>query len=283
MSKPYFRKVTRISGLLAVLLAGPAMADSRPVQPLAPSPTYADLADLADGAPLVIRVQPRKVTPLEAERARGVRPGWARLYVEAKTEALIGGQGAVGEVHSYLVDVPLDPKGKPQAIKKKSMVIFARSARGMAGALQLVAPDAQIAWDPALDARLRKLLSELYALGAPQKVTAVREAIHVPGNLAGEGETQIFLATANGEPAAISVNSSPGQAARVSVSFSEIVADTGLVPPRDTLAWYRLACFLPAQLPLSASASSASGERARAQEDYRLVLAQLGTCPRNRK
>lgn len=283
MSKPNFVALTRISAFSALVAACPALADSPPLAPAAPAPSYADLADLADSAPLVIRLQPRKVTPLEPARARGVKPGWARLYVEAKTEALIGGRGLVGEMHNYLVDVPLDAKGKPPSIKKKSMVVLARPATGLPGALQLVASDAQIAWDPQLDVRLRRLLGELYAPGAPQKVTAVREANHVPGNLAGEGETQIFLTTANGEPAAINVMRSPGAAPRVSVSFSEIVADTGLVPPRDTLAWYRLACFLPGQLPFAANVSGSSEGRARAAADYQLVIDQLGSCPRTRK
>src|SRR5205085_5077614 len=133
------------------VLLSPAAAsgDSRSVAPL-PAPSYADLADLADGAPLVVRVQPRKIAALDPERSRGVRPGWGRFYVEAKTEALIAGSAPLGEALTYLVDMPLDPKGKPPAIKKKSVVLFARTVAGRPGQLQLVAPDAQMLWDAAL-------------------------------------------------------------------------------------------------------------------------------------
>jgi hypothetical protein len=251
-----------------------ARADSRPavsaLAPLAPALGYADLADLADAAPLVIRVSPRKIARLEAA-----------LYIEAKTEALVAGQASLGEVLRYLVDVPLDPKGKLPALKKKSVVVFARLGRP--GELQLVFPDAQLIWDPALDVRLRGILGELLTPGAPQRITGVREAIHVAGNLAGEGETQLFLATANEEPSAITVNRSPGQPPRWSVSFSEVLEQSGRVPQRDTLAWYRLACFLAPELPAGTTVSGSADDRALAAADYRYVLDQLGTCPRTRR
>lgn len=259
-------------------------ADSQapaPTPAAAPALTYADLAGLADAAPLVVRVSPRKIARLEPARAPGLKPGRARLYIEAKTEALVAGQASLGEVLRYLVDVPLDAKGKPVNLKKKSVVLFARLGRP--GELQLVSPDAQLIWDPVLDVRLRGILSELLAPGAPQRITGVREAIHVGGNLAGEGETQIFLATANEEPAAITVNRSPGQPPRWSVSFSEVLEQSGKVPPRDTLAWYRLACFLAPELPVGATESGSASDRAMAADDYRYVLRQLGPCPRTRR
>jgi hypothetical protein len=270
--------------VLAALGAAALHADSRPVAPPASaSLTYADLADLADSAPLVIRAQPRKLVLVEPVRARGLRAGWARYYVEARTEGLIAGTVPLGAQLSYLVDVPLDAKGKPPAFKKKSVVLFARTVPGRPGELQLVAPDAQLLWDPALDARLRGVLRELFAPAAPQKVTGVREAIHVSADLAGEGETQLFLSTANGEPAAVTVMRKPGSPPRWSVSFSEVVAGDAAPPARDSLAWYRLACFLPLQLPGKANISSGAGDRAAAVNDYRFVIEQLGPCPRSRK
>ena len=283
-----FPRTSRVAAVLLALAgvqsAPLAHADSRapaPAPTAAPALTYADLADLAEAAPLVIRVSPRKVARLEAGRAPGLRPGRARLYIEAKTEALVAGQASLGEVLRYLVDVPVDAKGKPANLKKKSVVLFARLGRP--GELQLVLPDAQLNWDPVLDVRLRGILGELLAPGAPQRITGVREAIHVGGNLAGEGETQIFLATANEEPAAITVNRSPGQPPRWSVSFSEVLEQSGKVPPRDTLAWYRLACFLAPELPVGATESGSAADRAMAADDYRYVLSQLGPCPRTRR
>jgi hypothetical protein len=277
--KPCWYLSLKLATGLALLAVGANLgADSLPPPP----PSYADLADLADSAPLVIRAQPRKLVRVEPERARGVRGGWGRFYVEAKTEALIAGTGTLGQQLRYLADLPLDPKGKPPKFKKKSVVVFARAVPGRAGELQLVASDAQLLWDLTLDTRLRGFLSELFAPNAPQRIAAVREAIFVPGTLAGESETQLFLTTANGEPAALTVARKPGQPPRWGVSFSELVAAEGAVPPRDTLAWYRLACFLPGELPRATTVLGSAAERAAAARDYRFVMEALGPCPRTR-
>ncbi|MBN8500790.1 MAG: hypothetical protein J0M19_06530 [Sphingomonadales bacterium] len=271
------------ASLLTTVSVVPARGDSRPVAPAASSSlTYADLADLADAAPMVVKAQPRKIIAVEPERARGLRPGWGRFYVEARTEAVIAGTQPLGEQLRYLVDLPLDAKGKPPAFKKKSVVLFARIVPARPGELQLVKPDGQLLWDGALDGRLREVLKELYAPGAPHKVTGVREAIHVSGDLAGEGESQIFLATANGEPAAITVVRKPGQPPAWSVSFTEVVAGETAPPRRDSLAWYRLACFLPRQLPAAANIGATAADRSAAVRDYRFVTDELGPCLRTR-
>ena len=278
---PMIRSAAAILVLLASVLPLPAAADSPP-RPVPVPATYADLADLADGTPLVIRAQPRKIIKVEAERARSLRAGWGRFYIEAKTEALIAGTVPLGGALTYLVDLPLDPKGKPPAIKKKSVVLFARAVPGRPGALQLVAPDAQLLWDPVLEARIKSLLAEFYAPAAPHRITGVREAIHVSGDLAGEGETQIFLTAANGDPAAITVSRRPGQAPGWGVSYSEL-AVSDAAPRRDSLGWYRLACFLPRALPESANISERNADRTAAAADYGYVIGQLGSCPRTRK
>ena len=287
MSGDKFKKIAwrthRILAMLAAaLVAQAALADSRAPVTLAPPPAYADLADLADGAPLVIRAQPRKIAAVEPARARGLRPGWGRFYVEARTEALIAGTAPLGEALRYLVDLPLDAKGKPPQFKKKSVVLFARTVAGHPGELQLVAPDAQLLWDAALDVRIKGVLRELYDPAAPPRISGVREAVHTGGDLAGSGETQIFLVSASGEPAAMTVSRAPGRAPQWGVSFSELVASDS-APARDTLAWYRLACFLPAALPATANTSPGDDDRAAAAQDYAYVRGQLGACPRTRR
>jgi hypothetical protein len=161
--------------------------------------------------------------------------------------------------------------------------LFARSVPGRPGELQLVSPDAMTGWDAATDGKLRTILGELLSGNVPPRVTGVREAIFVPGNLAGEGETQLFLGTRGGEPAAVTVIHSPGERPRWSVSFSEAIDVSGRPPRRETLAWYQLACFLPATLPAAAHVSATASDREQAAEDYGLVRAQLGACPRNRR
>lgn len=277
-----------MAGTVAALLfsasAGPALAaDSPPRESIAVVTTYADLADLAAPAALVVRAQVRKVIEVEPARATGLRQGWARLYIEGRTQAVLGGRTALGEDLRYLVDVPRDAKGKLPKLGKRSVILFARPVPARPGELQLVAPDAQLLWDPGLEARVKSLLDELYAPGAPGSITGLREAIHVPGALAGEGETQFFLSTALGEPAAITVSRNPGSEPRWSVSFTELVETAAPPPPRDTLPWYRVACFLPAALPAGVNQSATPADRQAAARDYRFVLEQLGPCPRLRR
>lgn len=281
------RSIKRSAGMAALILAcaaaGPAMAAPAPAAPPVAGANYADLADLADSAPIVLKAQLRKLSRVENDRARGLRPGWGRFYAEARTRALLTGQAPQGEALTYLVDLPLDARGKPPAVKKKDVLIFARPVRGRPGELQLVAPDAQLLWNPAVETRLRGILVELVAADAPGRVTGVRELIHVPGNLAGEGETQIFLATGDGTAASITVQNKPGAPPLWGASFSELIAGLGNAPARDTLAWYRLACFLPAAPPAGANLSETPEGRASAEADYRMVLTALGPCPRSRR
>lgn len=270
---------------LALLLAAAVLTAAAP-SPLPPAPghsvTYADLVDLSDSVPLVLKAQIRNQSMVEAERARGVRPGWARLYVTARIEALLFGKTAVSEMQEYLVDVPLDAKGKPPKLTKASVLLFARPVPGRPGMLQLVTPDAQVPSTPARDAQVRAIIGELLASGAPGKIAGVREAINVAGDLAGEGETQLFLTARDGSPIAITVTRKTGEPPRWSVSFSEVVETEAKPPAPGTLAWYRLACFLPRRLPQGANLSESAVEKQQAEADYQLVVRELGTCERTR-
>jgi hypothetical protein len=268
---------------LALLLCAAVISTGAAPPPPAPetSPTYADLVDLSDSAPLVLHAQIRRQTVVEPERAPGLRPGWVRLYLQAQVDALLFGKTAVGQDQAYLVDVPLDARGKPPKLTKTSVLLFARAVPGRPGELQLVTPDAQIPSTPTRDAQVRGIIGELLAPDAPSRIGTLREAINVAGDLAGESETQLFLTTAKGSPVAISVARRAGEAPRWNVSFSEVV-ENGAKPAADTLAWYRLACFLPRRLPQEANLSESAAERTQAEADYAFVLDQLGQCRRTR-
>lgn len=271
----------RLALALAACAMAPTTAIAAPASPPAPPASYATVADLADSSGLVVRARIKKLSQVEPERVRGVAQGWGRFYVEAKTESVLTGPGQ-GEALRYLVDLPLDERGKAPKLKNASVLLFARDVRGRPGELQLVAPDAQLPWSPENEARVRGVLIELVAEDAPPRVIGVREAIHVPGNLAGQGETQFFLDTSDKSAASITVQHRPGSPPAWGASFSEIAAATDTPPARDTLTWYRLACFLPRNLPDSANLSETPESRARAVADYDLVMAELGTCSRTR-
>ena len=276
MPRPVFVKALAVAALTSVIAVPQGFAQ---VPAALAGPTYADLADLADHAPLVAKVDIRDAVRLKPEQAPGVRSGMARVYVKAKIRALLLGE-TIGESASYLADVPVDPKGKPPKLKKTTALIFARPVAARPGELQLVSTVGQVAWSQPTEDRVRAILTELVAPGAPPRVTGVREVSFVPGNLIGEGETQIFLATEAGDPVSISVVHRPGEPPVWGVAFGEIVDQAARPPLHDTLAWYRLACFLPAGLSTATNLSGDGDTQRRAAEDYRYVRGQLGPCPR---
>lgn len=270
----------RLVVIFASALAAATPAAAAAATPPTVQPSYADLADLADAAEIVVRAKVRSQAALAPERARGVAPGHVRLYVEADTLALLAGAAPLGKTLRYLVDVPLDARGKVPKLRKREFLLFARTVPGQPSELQLVGPTAQLPWSPELEARLRPVLAAMLAADAPPRVTGVRDALSVPGNLVGESETQIFLSAEGNAPVSLTVIRRPGMAPTWGVSWSEVVDQAARPPRRDTLEWYRLACFLPGQLPPSANLSRDGESRAQAAADYHFVLEQLGPCPR---
>ncbi|GAB5348877.1 hypothetical protein [Alteriqipengyuania sp. 357] len=272
----------------ALLAVGPLPGGAVAAQTATPSPagpqqaSDADLIDLADYADLVVRAKIRRQSDVEPERAPGLRPGHARFYIEADTVSLLAGSTPVGERVRYLVDLPFDSRGRKPKLRKEEVLLFARPVAGRPGELQLVAPDAQLLWNEQLERRTRTILEQLVAPDAPPRIVGVRDALSVAGTLAGESETQIFLDTVTDAPAAISVVRRPGMEPVWGVSFSEIVDQAARVPPQGSLAHYRLACSLPSTLPSEANLARDPADRARASDDYRYVVSQLGPCTRLR-
>jgi hypothetical protein len=272
---------------LALPLALAACATPGEAQDAAPALaaqalTYADLAGLAEPAAIIARVTVTDQANVPPERAPGVAPGHVRLYLEARTERVLKGPAALGESLRYLVDVPLDPKGKSPRLKKQSLLVFANPVPGRPSELQLIEPDAQLSADAATEARLREVIAQLVAPGAPPTVTGVRDVLSVAGNLSGESETQMFVQTVSGNPVALTVIRRPGMDPQWGVSWTEIVDQAAQAPAPGTLEWYRLACSLPRTLPADAFLQADAAGRTRAEADYRFVLEQLGPCERTR-
>ncbi len=281
-----------IAALLALISSGIssvfAMEKPAPAVAAVASPySYADLADLAVAAPMAIHARIRKAAALKPEQAPGLAAGHVRFFIEADVVSLIRGSGPLAARISYLVDLPLAANGKAPKLKSKQPVlIFARPvASGTTtdtGSVRLVAPDAQLAWDPATEARLRAILTELVKPGAPPAITGIANGFHVPGTLPGEGETQLFLNTATGDPVSLTVITAADGSRRWAAAFGEIVDGSAAVPRRDTLAWYRLACGLPKALPLDKLAGTAPEDRKKTAADYAMILGALGECTRTR-
>ncbi|HYJ51673.1 MAG TPA: hypothetical protein VEW04_00720 [Allosphingosinicella sp.] len=274
-------KVRMLAAAAALAIAQPVESQPVPVAP--PALTYADLADLALAAPVAVHLRLRSAELLDAELAPNVLPGHRRFLVEADVVTLIRGSGGLPARVTYLVDLPNDSRGRAaRPPRRAEMLVLASRVAGREGELRLAAPDAQIPYSAATADALRAILRESAASGAPPRITGIGRAFHVEGSIPGEGETQIFLQTADQRPISINILRRPGQRPRWSVALSEIVDEAAAPPAPDTLLWYRLACTLPARLPRQ-SLSEAGPEEARSiLADYRVVIDGLGPCARTR-
>ena len=256
--------------------AAPAAGYERPA-----GQGYADLVDQILAAPVIVDASIRSATRIKGAEAASVAPGLTRFYVQADVGALIRGTGGLPSRIGYLVDMAPGPDGRMVKMKDLRVLLFARHVQSAPDQLQLVGRDGQRDWSPVRDTQVRGIVEALIAADAPPTITGIGSAFHVPGALPGEGETQIFLTTADGRPVSLSVLRRPGERPRWSVALSEIVDEAAAPPVRDTLLWYRLACALPPTLPDRSTGSVSPTDAAAAREDYRFVIDALGPCGRS--
>ena len=266
----------------ALAAAAPAWAQPQ-IQQSLQNLTYADLADLGAGAPIVAHVRVRGADRLNAREAASVRAGYARFEIDAEVVALIRGASGMPARVRYLVDLPNDSRGRPPRIARRSeYLVMASRVPSRPDELRLISADAQVPYTPAAAETLRGIVREASGADAPPRIAGIGRAFSVPGNLPGESETQFFLQTADQRPISLSVLRRPGEQVRWSVALGEIV-DEGAGPPQpNTLLWYRLACTLPARLPADVLSEATPEESQAIQADYRVVTDGLGRCARTR-
>jgi hypothetical protein len=275
-------RVPVVTFCCALWLSAPPFAASKPTQNQASAPAvlpgYATVAGQVLGAPLIIDARIRSAVRIKGAEAANTAPGRARFYIEADVGALIRGSNGVSQRIGYVADLPLTARGREPKLKKQRVLLFARPVAGRPDQVQLTGLDAQRDFSPELDAQVRGIAREVVAADAPPAVTGVGNAFHVPGSLPGEGETQVFLQTANGAPVSLQILRRPGEQPRWSVSLGDIVDESAGPPQPNTLLWYRLACGLPRELPAQSLESADPANAAIAREDYATVLAALGPC-----
>jgi hypothetical protein len=268
----------------AAALAGPTRPADSQSPPLSPGLSYADLADLGAGAPVVAHLRVRDADALGPREAAGVAAGYRRFLIDAEVVALIRGAGGIGGRVRYLVDLPNDSRGRPARLGRRAEVlVLATRVPNRPDELRLVASDAQIPFAAGTAETLRAIVRESAGADAPPRIVGIGRAFHVPGSLPGESETQLFLQTADDRPISLTVLRRPGEQPRWSVALSEIVDDRAAPPAPNSLLWYRLACTLPARLPPDALSEASADEAQAIQADYRLVLEGLGPCVRTRR
>lgn len=288
--RPTFRSVAYLAavGGCLILAANPKNslafpdaggASQQDIRSIAMPPGYADIADLTDAAPLVVKGRIKRVKLLQNDAGGRPGPGYVRALIVSSVTSLIRGEGGIAPQITYLADLPLDRKGKISKTKNGQILLFARPT-ARAGVVQLVSRNAQMPWQADREATARAIASELLQNDSPPRLTAVGGAYHIPGTVAGEGETQIFLNTSSGLPVSLTITRRTGQAAQWGVSLGELTDDTTGPPARDTLLWYRLACSLPAMLPEDSVRDLSGSDAESARADYAFIMQALGTCGR---
>lgn len=241
---------------------------------------YADTADLALNAQIVIEAIIKKAVRIKEKDSPGIPEAHARFLVTATVTRLIASPHSVPAEVSYLVDVPLDSRDKPPKLRSQRVFLFLNSSANRADWFMLSSGHGQIAWSEEADRMIRAILQEAATPAGQLKITGIGSVFHVPGSIPGESETQIFLTTADQRPVSLSVLRRPGETPQWAVSLGEMVDESSRPAGRNTLLWYRLACFLPAQLPESALADTNPATHDAIIADYNFVLAGLGPCGR---
>lgn len=268
-----------IFGLLLALSSAGAAQQSA-TQQVSQLYRYADVADLALASSVVAHVKIKKTERLSGKLATGVAADRSRHLVTADVVALIRAPGSLAKRLVYIIDLPTDSRGRAMVTSKGEVVVFATPSRP--GELRLVAPDAQIGASPELGEMVRAILTEAKRQDAPPRVTGISSAFHSPGNLTGEGETQIFLEAEGDRPVSLNVRRRAGEPPRWFAATSDTVDENAVPPRRNSLLWYRLACFLPRELPEAAKAGIGDSNAVAAANDYRLIIQGLGGCQRAR-
>ncbi|MEY2883091.1 MAG: hypothetical protein RL490_815 [Pseudomonadota bacterium] len=241
--------------------------------PALASPGYADLAELTLAAPVIVRARIIDVERISAKQAPGLAADRARLLVTAAVDAALVAPGATPARLQWLWDATLDPRGKPP--KPKGLIVLAwLTAPASDGKTQLLSRQAQQPHDTALESRIRAIAAEARGGGVPV-ITGVANGFRADGSVPGESESQFFLTAADGKGVTLVVTARPGEVRRVTVASGDVIDESATPVRRDTLLWYRLACFLPATLPVAAG-----GKDKALAADWQAALASLGPCGR---
>ncbi len=243
---------------------------------------YADIADLVTVSPMIVDLQIRKIRKLPDSQSVGVPINIQRAVIEADVLSLLRGQQRVAARVKFLLDIPRDARGRIPKLKKRRYFAMARGVPGRSDMIQLVRPDAMIAFSQTNNDMVRAITREAVQIDAPQAITGISSAFHSPGSILGEGETQVFLTTENGQPFGLSIVSRVDEEKKWTVSTSEVISEAAPAPRRNTLLWYRLACGLPKQLSPEQVGSGEGAHAAKAQADYQFVIDALGPCGRTR-
>ena len=208
------------------------------------------------------------------------RPGMTRLYLEARTEALLAGRSALGESLVYLADVPLDAKGKAPKLKKQRFLVFADPVPGRPGSLQLVdsvgaaACDAR---DRAAGAHRHRRARRARRAARGDRDSRRHVGARQPRRRIGDPAVPRHR---TGEPVSLTRRAPPGHGADLG---RLVERDRRPVRPparaADASPGTASPASCPSACPPNAFLQQDPASRRRAEADYRFIVEQLGVLP----
>lgn len=242
--------------------------------------SWTDWADLALASPAVLIVTTEKTSKLSRKTAPDVPTNEIRVLVEARLTAALKAPGLLPARAEWLWQGAPDARGRAPFAKADPLLMFGFPVPGSTSPdvqqFRLSRPHAAHPWTPEADRIVRDILADAALPGnAGLMVTAVTDGFHSAGTIAGQSESQFFLATESGQPATIVVQRAPDLPVQIMLATGDVIDRATSVAPQS-LRWRALACGLPAALPekLAAAPDLAA--------DYAAALASLGPCGRTR-
>jgi hypothetical protein len=241
--------------------------------PARAEPGFVDVADLTIAAPVIVQAIVTRIERVSDRDSPGLAPGRARLLITAAVDAAIIAPGPVPPKLVWLWDAALDSRGNYDKSKNQQIIAWL-AVPDQNGETRLVSANAQLPWTSALAAQVREIATQARS-GRVPKITGVTNGFRAVGTVPGESESQFFLSTPGGRSATMVVTTQPGMARQVTVSSGNVIDQSAAPIQTGTLLWYRLACSLPAKLPISAG-----GNDPALAADWQGAMTSLGPCVR---
>ncbi len=266
----------RVAGRVWTLTVAAAIAFAHvPAAAAAASPraSFADLAALGLAAPVVVRATAIRDERLNPRDAAGLAPGMARFLVTATTTTAIAAPGDVPPRLTYLIDRPLDARGKPPKPAVRDVLLFLRPGTD-AGQYALIDAHGEVPWTASAEAAVHNVLAD-NRRGTVPVVTGIASAFRVPGAVPGEAESQFFLSTRERQAGVARRPDPPGRgAAAVGRARRRHRRCRGRRCRR------RRCCGTASPAPCRAALPPGLGAAADVAGDYRFVRDSLGPCGR---
>lgn len=258
-------------GLAALLLASCSKEPPTPFV-LPPSPGlpvhYADLVELTQQAPVILRGQIIESARLKGEDAADNPPPGVRRLVTLRASAVLKATDITPQDVKYLVDwVPADGGTEAPPLRGAQVLVFLRPSPTRDDFYSLVQRNGQIGATSQAEAEIRAVLGDGQAPYLRSlSITGVAGAFDW-------GDRVQFLLDSS-DRQRLSLDARPDGA--LTLVFDEATGEQASVAPR-TLLWYKLACTLPAKLPPAIVRDYATKTFKPAQA-YGALLNTLGPC-----